>query len=299
MNGSLEPKSPRRSWMFTPGDSPRKMEKAATTGVDLVIMDLEDAVDMSQKAVARETVANTLRDVDFGQTECFVRTNGPGTSYFGEDLEMVTDSDVMGVVIPKVESAGVLKDIDDFLFTAERTRKRPPGFVRIFALIETALGLMNLKEIAQACSRLDGLLFGAEDLALDLGATRSQAGWEVFYGRSAVVTAAAAYHLEAVDAVFTDVRDMVGLAEDARFGRKLGYSGKMLIHPGQVTVCNQVFSPSAPEIAQARQLLAAYHTHQATGAGAFALNGRMVDRPMVRMAERLLERARLCGLLDA
>jgi citrate lyase beta subunit len=131
-----------------------------------------------------------------------------------------------------------------------------------------------------------------------VGATRTEAGWEVFYGRGAVVTAAAAYGLDAVDGVYLDLNDLAGLEEDARFAQRLGYTGKMAIHPRQVEVINRVFSPTAAEIAEAQRLLEAYRSHVAAGSGVFTLDGRMVDMPLVRGAERLLERARLSGLLD-
>jgi citrate lyase beta subunit len=151
---------------------------------------------------------------------------------------------------------------------------------------------------SQASQRLQALMFGAEDLAGDIGAIRSRANWEVFYARSAVVTAAAAYGLEALDMILTDFNDVDRLEEEATFARQMGYRGKMLIHPRQVEVVNRVFAPSAAEIAHARRLVTAHIANQAAGAGAFALDGKMVDMPLVRAAEHILEKARLAGLLE-
>ncbi|UCG23265.1 MAG: CoA ester lyase [Chloroflexota bacterium] len=290
------PKSPRRSLLFTPGDSFRRMKKAAGLGADVVILDLEDGVAVSQKEEARQNVATVLSEVDFGRVERFVRVNQPDSDFYAADLQAVVEIGVDGIVLPKVESSRQLQRLDQRLTTAERSEGLPAGGIRLFALIETAQGVMNLNEVSRSSGRLDGLLFGAEDLAVDLGASRSPAGWEVFYGRSAVLTAAAAYGLEAIDTVYVDYRNTAGLEEDASFAQQLGYTGKMAIHPGQVEVLNRVFSPSAAEIARAERLIQAFQSHVAAGSGVFVLDDRMVDMPHVRAAERLLERARLAGL---
>jgi citrate lyase beta subunit len=282
--------------LFTPGDSVHKMKKAAAVGADVVILDLEDGVAVSQKAEARQNVAAVLSEVDFGRIERLVRVNTPNSDLYVADLKAVAGTGVDGIVLPKVESAGQVQDLDNHLSMAERSNDLPGGTIRLFALIETALGVMNLKEIGQASRRLDGLLFGAEDLAADLGTSRSSAGWEVFYGRSALVTAAAAFGLEAIDTIYVDYRNTAGLEEDASFAQQLGYTGKMAIHPGQVEVLNRVFSPSPAEITQAIELLEAFQSHVAAGTGVFVMDDRMVDMPHVRAAEHLLERARLARL---
>ena len=292
------PKSPRRSFLFTPGDSRRKIEKGAQLAVDAVILDLEDAVAPIQKAYARQTVVTSLTDVDFGRTERLVRVNAPDTPLLAADVDAVAGTNVDGIVVSKVETAAHVQAVDERLSVAERENGRAAGSIRLFALIETALGVMNIKEIAQVTSRLEGFLFGAEDLAVDLGAARTPAGWEVFYARTSVITAAAAYGLAAIDMVYVDLDDPAGLEAEAAFARQLGYTGKMAIHPRQVAVINRIFSPSAAEIGRAQRLLAAYEAHVVDGVGAFAMDGRLVDRPIVRAAERILARARLCNLFD-
>ena len=292
-------KSPRRSFLFTPGNSVHKIEKAAQLGVDTIILDLEDAVTIEQKENARQLVSTALRDINFGPTERLVRINAVETDFFAADLDVVAASMPDGIVLPKVETAVHLQKIDDYLSAAEQENGRSVGTIRLFALIETALGVMNIKEIAQASSRLDALLFGAEDLAVDVGATRSWGGQEIFYARSAVVVAAAAYHLQAVDMVYIDLQDEAGLTAEAALARQLGYSGKMAIHPRQVAVINRAFSPSQEETEKAQRLVDAYQAQAAIGSGVFTLNGRMVDRPMVRAAEQILQRAKLCQLFDA
>jgi len=288
--------SARRSLLFMPGDSRRKIEKATTLPVDSVIMDLEDGVALSRKDAARTTVAQALVELDFGPRERLVRINPVSTSFSRQDLDATIIAQPDGYVIPKVESAEDLLSVSHYLDEMERLYRWPKEGLRLLAIIETARGIMNLAGIVGATPRLEALMFGAEDLAGDMGVTRTRAGWEVFHARSAVVIAAAAYRLQAIDTVFIDLNDLDGLAEECRFARQLGYIGKMAIHPRQVPVINAGFSPTEEEIAQARRLVAAHEAHQAGGAGAFELDGKMVDMPMVRAAMRVLERAQAAGL---
>lgn len=295
----------RRSVLFMPGDSMRKISKAAHMDVDCIVMDLEDSVTLEQKDVARQTVSEALRTLDFGRSERLIRLN-PAPAYplnkgevdlFKADLEGTIDARPDGYVLPKVETAVQIKKVDHSLTVAEQARSWPEGSVRVLAIVETALGVMNVKEIARASPRVEALMFGAEDLAGDIGAKRTRAGWEVFYARSAVVTAAAAYGVQALDMVLIDLSDLERLEEECVFARQMGYEGKMAIHPRQVAVINRVFAPSSAEIEQARRLLQAYTEQQAAGSGVFTLEGKMVDMPMVKMAERILAKAKAAGLL--
>lgn len=288
--------SARRSLLFMPGDSLRKIEKATTLPVDSVIMDLEDGVALSHKEAARTTVAQALTTLDFGGRERLVRINPVDTPLSRPDLDATIAARPDGYVIPKVESAEDLLSVSRYLDEAERANGWPRDGLRLLAIIETARGVMNLAAIGGATPRLDALMFGAEDLAGDVGAMRTRAGWEVFYARSAVVIAAAAHRLQAIDTVFIDLTDVDGLAEECRFARQMGYIGKMAIHPRQVPVINVSFSPTAEEIAQARHLVAAHDEQQAGGAGVFELDGKMIDMPMVRAAMRVLNRARAAGI---
>lgn len=291
-------RSPRRSFLFTPGDSIRKIRKVTDVRPDCVILDLEDAVVFSQKEKARQNVITTLASLDFGRTERLVRVNWPDTEMFTADLEAIEATKLDGIVLPKVTTAEQIEHVDQAITTKELNNAWIADSIRLFVIIETALGIMNLKEICQASQRIEGLIFGAEDLAADLGTARSQAGWEVFYGRGAVVTAAAAYSLEAIDTVYLNLHDATGMEQDASFGRQLGYTGKLAIHPGQIEVINRVYSPTEEEIVDAESLLEAYQSQVAAGSGVFTRDGRMVDLPHILFAERLLERAALCRLMD-
>ena len=288
---------PRRSALFMPGDSLRKINKATQIGVDTVIMDLEDGVALNRKEEARRTVVEALQTLDFGRIERLVRVNPPNSEAFAVDLRVTLEARPDGYVIPKVETADEVQVLSYHLARTEYDHDWPIGSIRLLAMIETARGIMNLKEIAKASRRLVALVFGAEDLAGDIGAQRTRAGWEVFYARSAVVTAAAAYGLQALDMVYTDLNDLEGLEAESLLARQLGFDGKTAIHPNQIEIINRVFAPSPQEIERARRIVEANATHQATGVGAFELDGHLVDMPVVRAAEGVLAKARLVGLL--
>jgi citrate lyase beta subunit len=189
--------------------------------------------------------------------------------------------------------------VAEFLALEERARGWPAGRIKLLPIVETALGVMAVREIALADPRVDALLFGAEDLAGDMGAVRTPAGWEVFYARSAVVMAAKAYRLQAIDQVFFDLNDLTGFEAECRTGRQMAYDGKMVIHPRQAEIAQRVFAPSPEEIERALRIIRAHEEAQAAGLGAFALDGRMVDMPVVRMAEQVLRRARAAEILIA
>ena len=281
----------RRSLLFMPGDSMRKIEKATQLPVDSIVMDLEDGVARNRKATGRQTIVEALQTLAFGPREKLIRINPVGEQLWDVDLEATVQAQPDGYVLPKVEYANDLLTVDQYLTEVERRNNWPLLSIRLLALVETARGVMNLREIAAASSRLDALAIGAEDLAGDIGATRTSHGWEVFYARSALVTAAAAFGLQAIDTVFVDLNDLVGLRLEAEQMQQMGFMGKLAIHPRQVEVINEVFTPSAAEVAQARRLIQSFEEHQAAGDGAFELDGKMVDAPMMKAARRVLARA--------
>ncbi len=286
----------RRALLFMPGDDRRKIEKGAALGVDSVIMDLEDGVAVSQKAAARATTAAALRDVDFGRTEKIVRVNPFSSPFWADDMAATIAARPEAYVLPKVESAHEIRMMSSYIAAAETRYGWAAGAIRLLAIIETARGAANLRDIAESDPRLAALIFGAEDLAGDLGAARTPEGWEVFYARSAVVLHAKAAGLQAIDTPYVALNDLPGLTADTRRALDMGYTGKLAIHPRQVEPIQQVFTPTADDIARAKRLLDAHAAHQAAGTGVFDLDGRMVDMPMVRAAETVLARARAAGL---
>lgn len=282
----------RRSLLFMPGDSVRKIEKATTLGADSIIADLEDAVTISQKQAARETVAACFARLDLGPSERLIRINPVGTPLWEEDLAQTIAARPDGYILPKVESAEQVQTVSARLAELETSHGLVPGSIRLLAQIETAMGVLRAGEIAGADSRLDALLFGAEDLAGDMGARRSREGWEIFYARGAVVIAAAAYGLPAIDTVFLELADSDGLTAECHLARGMGFSGKLAIHPRQVEVINRAFSPTAEEIAQAQRLIDAFDAQQAAGTGVFEMDGKMVDMPVVLAARKVVAASR-------
>lgn len=289
----------RRCCLFMPGDSRRKIEKGISLGADSIIMDLEDAIAPSRKAEARASVAAALREVDFGSAEKLVRINQVVTGWiYADDIAATIDAQPDGYVLPKVESAWQVQHISELCALAEDRHGWPPESIRLLAIIETAAGVVNLREIATAAARLDALIFGAEDLAGDMGAVRTPEGWEVFYARSAVVLHARAAGVQAIDTVYIDLTasdDM--LAQETRRAQEMGYTGKLAIHPRQVAPIQQVFTPTPEAIEAAQRLIDAFNAQQAAGTGVFEYEGRMIDMPMIRAAMSVVQRARACGLL--
>jgi len=287
----------RRALLYMPGDSRRKIEKATRLDVDCICMDLEDGVALSEKSVARAAVLKALGELDFGRSEKLVRINPVGSALEADDLAQTIAGRPQGIVLPKVDGAAPIRWLDEQITAAEKAHGWPAGELAILAMIETARAIVHLPDICQASPRLRALIFGAEDLAGDMGTTRTREAWEVFYARSAVVTHAAAFGLQAIDMVAVDYHDAAALLDEARQGAQLGYSGKQAIHPNQIGPIQAAFTPAPEAIAKARRLIQAYADWQASGVGAFELDGKMVDAPVVKAAEQVLSKARAAGVL--
>ncbi len=285
---------PRRALLYVPGDDRHKIEKALTLDVDCICLDMEDGVALSRKSAARRSIAAALRELDFGRSERLVRINAPGSGLENEDLQSILPLRPDGLVLPKVETLDQLHWARQQIETAELACDWPLGSISLLAGVETPKAILNLKEISSQPG-LVALIFGGEDYAACLGATRTPAALELLFARSALVAACAAFGLQAIDMVSIDFKDMEALEQEARFGAQLGYSGKQVIHPDQVSPVQLAFTPDESTIQFARRIVQAFATHQAKGSGAFALDGKMIDMPLVKAAEGVLERARVAG----
>jgi len=277
-----------------PGDDWNKINKAITLNVDSICMDMEDGTALNRKSYARATIAKALRELSFAGSEKLARINAIGSGFEKEDIETVLPCHPDGIVIPKIESLDQLQSASDIIETAELANGWALNSIRMLVVIETARGIINLKEIASH-PRLDGLIFGAEDFSADIGATRSRAAWEVMYARSAVVTHAAAFDLQAIDMVFIDFRDTLNLKIEAAMGAAMGFTGKQIIHPSQVGPVQEAFTPSEPAITYAKRVVETFEAHQAEGAGAYELDGKMIDMPLLKNAQKVLDRAKAAG----
>lgn len=281
----------RRTLLYVPGSDWRKMEKAAGLGADCVCLDLEDGVAPSSKAEARSLIAKALTELDFGRSERLVRINAADSGLQAEDLQVASHPNLQGIVLPKATSAADVQAAGTRLQKAEHERGLAANTLSLLAQIESAMGLVNLKEIASADKHLVALIFGSEDFASDVGAIRTQEADEIFYARSAVVTHAAAFGLQAIDMLHVNFKDSAGLTLLAAQGARLGYSGMQIVHPDQIAPVLAAFTPSAEETAWAQRVVDGYAQHAAEGRGAFALDGKMIDMPLVKAAQRVLARA--------
>ncbi|MFQ5577543.1 MAG: HpcH/HpaI aldolase/citrate lyase family protein [Anaerolineae bacterium] len=280
----------RRAPLFIPADSPRKIEKGLTLDADAIILELEDGVAVSRKTEARQIAAHALQTYNFGRAERLVRINASGTGLTDDDLAATLPARPDGYIIPKVDSAQTIRAIDQKIGQFEATQNWPAGQIKLLALVETAQGVLNLPHIAAAAARLDALILGAEDLAADIGAVRTRAGWETFYAKSALVIAAAAFGLDAIDTPCLSLQDPERLRAEARQAAELGYCGKLAIHPAQLEPLHQIFTPAPDAVSAARRLLNAFDAHQHSGRGVFTLDGKMVDMPLIRAAQKIIQK---------
>ena len=286
----------RRALLYMPGDSHPKIQKGITLGVDSICMDMEDGTAHNRKEKARETIAAALQELDFGDAEKLIRINGFGTGLEADDLAATLKYQPEGVVIPKVESLEQIAWLSDQIEAMELSKGWPLNQIRILAGVESTKGIINLKEIATH-PRLDALIFGAEDYAASIGATRTRGGLEILYARSKIVLHAAANELQAIDIVFVNYKDSVNLKIESLQGAQMGFTGKQIIHPNQVGPVQEAFSPSDAAIEYAQRLLEAFEAAEAEGAGAIAFEGKMIDMPLVISARSVIERARAAGKL--
>lgn len=285
-----------RTFLFAPGNHPRRVEKAFTLGADAVILDLEDAVAVSEKVAARKPVAEALAK----PRKCrgFARVNAMSTPFCLRDLEAVVVKGVDGIVLPKVESAADLHAIDWVIANLERERGLPMGAIELMPIVETAAGIQRLDRILQARSlkpysgrwRVSRVAFGAGDYSHDLGLSPTHDEPELLQARSRLVLASRAAGLDApVDSPWFHFKDMEGFRRAIERSRRMGFQGRLCIHPDQVAGANEGYSPTVDEIARAERIVAAFRKAEEKGAGAIEVDGQMVDYPIVFQAERLLK----------
>ena len=272
-----------RSWLFVPADSERKITKALDSEADAIIFDLEDSVAPAMKPLARDMLKSLLKRS--GGPEWWVRVNPLASEFIRDDLELIAIADVHGIVLPKAESGADVTEI------AHRT-----GNIPIHAIVtETAASLFGLLSYRQPGSPLAAMSWGAEDLSAALGASSKyeESGDLAFtykLARSLCLAGAIAAEAQPVDGVFADFKDDEGLRDETEAARREGFTGKLAIHPAQVSVINAAFLPSAEDLAHAEAIVAAFEAHP--DAGVLSVSGKMVDRPHLVQARRVLERAR-------
>ena len=284
----------RRALLYMPGDNWKMITKSVTLGVDSICMDMEDGAAINKKAEARATIAKALQELDFGASEKLARINSVGSGWEQEDIEAVLPYHPDGIVIPKVESFEQVEWASRIIEDAELKNGWKVNSIRILIGVETAKGILNLKEIA-AHPRLDAIIFGGEDFAASIGAVRTKDAVELLYARQAVIVACAAYDLQPLDIVSIDYKYLEALKVESEFGARLGFSGKQIIHPNQVQVVQEAFTPSDEAIAYARRIVETFEASQKEGKGAYSLDGKMIDMPLLKNAQKVLARANAAG----
>jgi citrate lyase subunit beta/citryl-CoA lyase len=279
-----------RSFLFAPGNHPRRVEKALSLGADAVILDLEDACPIAEKVATRAIVVAACQKDRAGLG--YVRVNATTTDFGYGDIVAVVQRGVDGIVLPKVESADELRAVEWVISSLERERCLPPGRFDVIPIIETGKGVANVRAITSAGTRVKRVAFGAGDFTLDMGLTWTRDEAELLPYRSECVLASRAAGIEApVDTVWVDLKDAEGFRASAVRIKQLGFQGKMCIHPEQVPVVNEIISPSAAEVAWSRKVVDAFDAAEKAGSASIQLDGKFIDYPIVYRARRVLVQA--------
>ena len=279
---------PLRSFLFAPGNHPRKVEKVFQVGADVVILDLEDAVAIAEKPATRATIVDALKKQHRGLG--YVRINSLNTEFAWGDFAGVVGPWVNGIVLPKVETADQLQTADWVLAQLERENGLEIGNIDLLPIIETGLGLHNIEAIVMAGTRVKRVSFGAGDFTRDMNLVWTGPEQELAYARGRIVLASRAAGIEPpIDSVFIDLKDREHLELSTQKALEFGFQGKLCIHPDQVGLVNDVFTPDAAEVTRAEKIIAAFKEAEAAGSASIQVDGYFVDYPIVEKARRVLE----------
>ena len=286
----------RRSMLFMPGNNPGMLQDAAILGADSIILDLEDAVSLTEKDSARILVRDAIKTIDYSQVEVVVRVNPLDTEFGSQDVDVIARVKPDTLLIPKADEEEI-KLVDNMLNKIEEEEGYFAGSIKIIALIETAIGLETVYDVIKASKRVVGVLLGGEDLTSDLGVKRTKEGEEIFYARNKVATACRALKVDSIDTPFTDTNDYEGLAKDTAKAKNLGLTGKSSINPRQIEIIHSVFAPTAAELKHALRVLDAMKEAEKEGKGVYSLDGKMIDAPVIKRATLTVEQGVKLGLI--
>lgn len=277
----------RRSLLFIPGNNPGMIQNAGILGADTIILDLEDAVSLSEKDSARHLVKKAIQSLDFGTSEIAVRINPLATAYGQNDLKAMAQARPHAIIIPKADE-GQVKYISEFLDAVEASLGQENERIQLIPLIESAHGVEKVSEVIQASNRIVAVLFGGEDYTADMGVKRTLEGDEIHYARNRIAVACRFSGIDAIDTPFTDVDDFEGLQRDTLKARQFGLTGKAAINPRQVGAIHKALAPEEAEIQYALRILEALEMAENEGKGVFSLDGKMIDAPIVKRARQTL-----------
>lgn len=276
-----------RSLIFVPGNNPRFLEKAKTLSADIVCFDLEDSVPLNEKDTARSLIKETLAKRSEFKSEVYVRTNSPVSGLIPDDLHKIVQKGIDGIVIPKVNNIKELKKIEKLLVVLEKKRKLKP--IELMPSIESAEGVVNAYNIASSNKRISALVFGVFDLLNDMGIEYTKQADGAKYARAKIPVDAKAAGKYAIDAIWQDLNDENGLEQDCTIGRNLGYVGKSIIHPNQISIAHRIFHPTKDEIDWAGKVCQAYLESTKKNKGATVVEGKMIDEVHFKRAKTLLD----------
>lgn len=286
----------RRTMMFVPGANAAMLRDAPLYGADSVMFDLEDAVSLNEKDSARTLVHFALKTFDYSAIETVVRINGLET-VGALDIEAMVLAGVNVIRLPKTETAQDIIDVAAVITQVEEENDLPVGTTKMMAAIESAEGVLNARDIATASDRLIGIALGAEDYVTNMKTRRYPDGQELLFARSMILHAARAAGIAAIDTVFSDINDTDGFIAETTRIKQLGFDGKSVINPRQIPLVNGIYAPSKAEIQQAKEVIWAIREAESKGSGVISLNGKMVDKPIVERAERVIALAKAAKLI--
>lgn len=287
----------RRTMMFVPGANAAMLRDAALYGADSIMFDLEDAVSLKEKDSARALVHFALKTFDYSNVETVVRINSLD-SYGKQDIEAMVLAGVNVIRLPKTENKQDIIDVDNEITRVEDENGFLVGTTKMMAAIESAEGILNVREIATASKRLIGIALGAEDYVTNLKTKRYPDGQELFFARSMILHAARAAGIAAIDTVYSDVENVEGFKEEVQRIKQLGFDGKSVINPRQIPIVNAIYAPTSKEIQQAKEVIWAIREAEEKGSGVISLNGKMVDKPIVERAQRVIALAKAAKLIS-
>jgi len=286
----------RRTMLFMPGNNPGMLQNAGILGADSIILDLEDAVSLTEKDSARILVREAIKNVDYSDVEVTVRINPLTTEFAREDIDVIARVKPDALMIPKATEEELV-EVHSILDKIEEEEGFEKGAIKLMPLVESAYGVENVYNIIKASNRVTGILLGGEDLTSDLGIKRTKEGDEIFYARNKVAVACKAMKVDSIDTPFTDTNDYEGLEKDTRKAKSLGMTGKASINPRQIDTIHSVYAPTKEEIRHAQRVLDAMEEAEKEGKGVFSLDGKMVDAPIINRAKTTIDLAKTLGLI--
>jgi len=279
--------------LYIPGNNPAMLQQGGVYGADSLLLDLEDAVALNQKDSARILVRNMLQSINFYDAEVCVRVNHLDTPFGLEDLEEIVPLQPDAIRFPKTETVEELSELIKIIEAIENKHNLPHDKMTIHAMIETALGVQNVFEIAKFSKRVDAITIGGQDLTADMNIKSTKDGSGIDLARKMIVMAAKANKIDAIDTVFVDVNDEEGLRNETEYAKQIGFTGKAVINPRQIDIIHDVYMPTDEEIRKAYRIMKEFKKNKNAGIGVFAIDGKMIDAPVMARAAHVLELARI------